>query len=300
MNKTKIIWTEETWNPNSGCVVLSEGCKFCYAKELAEGKRGTPAFPNGFDLTLRPHKLREPGRLKKPSLIFVNSMSDLFWDQIPESYVDQVVDVIRNHPQHQFQVLTKRPERMRDYFYRRIHSRQTLDRVPANFWAGTTIENNRWVERANYLREMLAMDIGLEVTFISAEPLLGQLDDLDLTGIHWVISGGESGRHLMDKPTRKRRAMVDRVGSGGPLWVAREDRMPWVRHLRDLCLSTPISGGRNLTPGLDHVAFFHKQWGGVRPTSGGRILDGRTWDEFPRLPVSGDLWDNAALREEMV
>lgn len=291
MNETKIIWTEHTWNPNSGCVVLSEGCKFCYAKTLAESKRGTPAFPAGFDLTIRPHKLKEPGRIKKPTLIFVNSMSDLFWDQIPESYVDRIIDVIRETPQHQYQVLTKRPERMRDYFAK-------LREVPPNFWAGTTIESNRHVGRADILR-----DVPAEVRFISAEPLLSGLPDLDLTGIHWVISGGESGIHLMNESTRNRRALVDRTLDDRRQyqgWVPREDRVPWVRDLRDLCLSTPLQHGRNLAPGLDHVAFFHKQWGGVRPTSGGRTLDGRTWDEFPRYPTSGDLWDNAALRKEMV
>jgi len=264
MNNTAIIWTEATWNPMSGCAPVSEGCKYCYARTLAENKRGGVAFPDGFDLTIRPHKLIEPLKLKQPTLIFVNSMSDLFWEEIPEDYRHRVVDVMEQTPQHQYQVLTKRPETMRDFSRRRA--------FPANVWAGTTIESDRWSWRADVLREVRA-----SVRFISAEPLLSALPSLDLAGIDWLISGGESGSHLSDDRTRARRSLVER-GTNGTRWVPRDDRVEWVRALRDRCLGAG-------------VAFFHKQWGGPRPHSGGRTLDGRTWDEFPRYPVGG-AWVN--------
>lgn len=264
MNETAISWTQATWNPNSGCEVLTEGCKYCYAKTLAEQKRGTAAFPNGFDLTIRPHKLDEPRRLKTPSLIFVNSMSDLFWEQIPDDYRHRIVDVIEDTPQHQYQVLTKRPEAMLAYSQRR--------KLPPNFWAGTTIEANRHVERADILRQVDA-----EIRFVSAEPLLSGLPDLNLDGIHWLITGGESGNHLMDAAIRARRGMAERLPNGK--WAPMPDRMDWIRDLRD---RSRLSG----------TAMFHKQWGGVRPHSAGRVLDGRTWDEFPRYPGSGGTWVN--------
>jgi protein gp37 len=254
MNETGIIWTEVTWNPASGCKRITPGCAFCYAYTLAEDKRGTPAFPNGFDLTIRPHKLKEPFRLKSPTLIFVNSMSDLFWEEIPESYRDQVLDVIEATPQHQYQVLTKRAAEMLRYSRRR--------KLPSNFWAGVSIEDQARAYRADILRQVDA-----EIRFISAEPLLGPLV-LDWSGIHWCISGGESGRHLFDAKLRKKRALVDYERGR---WSAREDRIPWVRSLRDQCLGAG-------------VPYFFKQWGGQYPKSGGRVLDGRTWSEFPRLP----------------
>jgi protein gp37 len=138
MNETGIIWTEITWNPVTGCELITSGCAFCYAKTLAEQRRG-PAFPNGFELTLRPHKLRDPIRIKEPSLIFVNSMSDLFWEQIDDAYRDRVLDTIEQTPRHQYQVLTKRPDVMLRYSRRR--------RLPSNFWAGVTIEEQKFVDR---------------------------------------------------------------------------------------------------------------------------------------------------------
>lgn len=260
MNKTEIKWTEVTWNPMSGCTAITEGCRFCYAKTIAENKRGTAAFPKGFDLTIRPHKLIEPRKLKTPSLVFVNSMSDLFWDQVPDSYRDQIVDVMEDTPEHQYQVLTKRPEAMRIYSQRR--------HLPDNVWAGTTIESDLRTARADVLRRVHA-----SLRFISAEPLLSALPSLDLSGIDWLITGGESGTHLSDPTVRLRRGMADpnRHGRG---WVPRVERMDWVRDLRDRCQA-------------NGVAFFHKQWGGVRSHSAGRELDGRTWDEFPRYPQDG-------------
>jgi protein gp37 len=266
VNDTAIAWTDVTWNPASGCQKVSEGCKHCYAETLAENKRGTAAFPRGFELTLRPHKLREPFKLKTPSLVFVNSMSDLFWDQIPTAYVDQIVDVIEQTPQHQYQVLTKRPDRMLAYSRRR--------KLPGNFWAGVTIEATRFVSRADTLREVDA-----EIRFISAEPLLSALiyhtagrsagpGPLDLGGIDWVIVGGESGTHLADPEKCAKHALVTRDASG---WHPRPQCAQWVRDIRDACEARS-------------VAFFFKQWGGIRPTSNGKTLDGREHHAWPRLP----------------
>ena len=252
MNETAIAWTDLTWNPASGCERITEGCKHCYAFTFAERKRGTAAFPNGFDLTIRPHKLTEPLKLKTPSRIFVNSMSDLFWEAIPDSYRDQVLDVIEQTPQHTYQVLTKRPEQMVAYAQRR--------RLPPNVWLGVTIEANRHVGRADLLRQ-----VEVPIRFVSAEPLLDGLPDLDLTGIAWLITGGESGTHLHDHATRARRALVKRCGTR---WQPRADRVAWVASLRDRCQA----GG---------VAFFHKQWGGLTPKSTGCLLEGREWKEFP-------------------
>jgi protein gp37 len=254
MNETGIIWTEVTWNPATGCKLLSPGCAFCYAKTIAED-RGGPAFPNGFGLTLRPHKLREPLRLKEPSLIFVNSMSDLFWEEIPDEYRDKVLDVIEQTPQHQYQVLTKRPLVMLRYSRRR--------RLPPNFWAGVTIESQRYAGRMNVLRE-----VEVEIRFVSAEPLLSPLR-FDLRGLRWLIAGGESGRHLFRPHLRDTRGLATYLGKGQ--WAPREDRADWIRNLRDDC----IAAG---------VAFHFKQWGGLTSKSAGRTIDGRTWEEFPRLP----------------
>lgn len=252
MNETAIAWTDRTWNPASGCERITEGCKFCYALTFAERKRGTRAFPNGFDLTIRPHKLSEPLKLKQPSRIFVNSMSDLFWEAIPDDYRNQVLDVIEATPQHSYQVLTKRPERMLEYARRRP--------LPSNFWAGVTIEANRHVGRADLLRQ-----VDVPVRFISAEPLLDGLTDLNLDGIAWLITGGESGTHLHDPAIRARRALVELIDRQ---WCPRADRIDWVRSLRDRCRD----GG---------VAFFHKQWGGLTPQSTGAEVDGRGWREWP-------------------
>lgn len=254
MNETNIEWTDVTWNPASGCEVVSEGCKFCYAKTLADNKRGTPAFPNGFDLTIRPHKMAEPRRLRQPSRIFVNSMSDLFWDQIPDDYRLRVIDVIASTPRHQYQVLTKRPEKM-------LEVNRKLGGFPDNLWAGVSVENARNLWRMDILRQVSA-----SVRFISAEPIIGPLTGLNLDGIHWVITGGESGAHLLDSDVRARRSLVDLVGGA---WVPMPERVQWVRDIRDACHVASVS-------------FIHKQWGGVRPKSGGRELDGVVHDGYPR------------------
>jgi protein gp37 len=257
MNETQINWTDLTWNPMSGCEVISAGCKHCYAQTLAENKRGTRAFPNGFDLTIRPHKLAEPSKVKRPSLIFCNSMSDLFWDQVSDEYRDRVFDAIRAAPQHRYQILTKRPEIAARYFETR--------EVPDSVWLGVTVEHVSTVHRLDTLRR-----IDARVRFVSAEPLIGHLGDIDLSGYHWLISGGESGTHLADPAIARQRALVRRGDrkTGEPTWLPREDRYHWITSLRDQCAD-------------QGVAFWHKQWGGTRPEAGGRLVDGRAHDGMP-------------------
>jgi protein gp37 len=232
-----IEWTEATWNPVTGCSEVSPGCAHCYARTFAERWRGIPGHPyeQGFDLRLWPGRLDVPLHWRKPKTIFVNSMSDLFHEDVPLWFVERVFETMRAAHWHTFQVLTKRPERLVDIAAQ-------LDWAP-NVWMGVTIENRRFVRRADILREVPAT-----VRFISAEPLLGPLDGLDLSGINWLIAGGESG------PKHRR---VDGE---------------WLRELRDQCERAG-------------VAFFFKQWGGARPKSRGRVLDGREWDEMPRRTV---------------
>jgi protein gp37 len=230
---SSIEWTEATWNPVTGCNQVSPGCAHCYAKTFAERWRGTPGHPyeQGFDLRLWPDRLDAPLRWKKPTTIFVNSMSDLFHEDIPNGFLKAVFDTMAAANWHTFQILTKREQQLADVAHE-------VD-WPANVWMGVSIENRRFVHRADFLRQVPAA-----VRFISAEPLLGPLEDLDLTGIHWLIAGGESGpRHRPVDPKA-------------------------LRALRDQCLE-------------ENVAFFFKQWGGPRPKSNGRVLDGRLWDEQP-------------------
>jgi protein gp37 len=237
-DRTAIEWTEATWNPVTGCHQVSPGCAHCYAKTFAERWRGIPGHPyeQGFDLRLWPQRLEQPLRWRRPRTIFVNSMSDLFHEDIPDLFVEQVFDVMERADWHTFQILTKRHERLAELA-------PTLA-WPSNVWMGVSIENRRFVHRADYLREVPAA-----VRFVSAEPLLGPLEGLDLTDIDWLIAGGESGpRH-------------------------RPARAEWVRELRDRCVA-------------EGVAFFFKQWGGIRSKSGGRLLDGRTWDETPARAVA--------------
>ncbi|PZV19196.1 MAG: hypothetical protein DCF22_00580 [Leptolyngbya sp.] len=272
LNETGIIWTQGTFNFFSGCKKVSPGCKFCYASTLSENKRGTLAFPNGFDLTVRPHKIKEPLKLKEPTLIFVNSMSDFFLKDSELTQIelqemrtkgfdsmdairDTLIDVMEQTP-HEYQVLTKRPEEMLRYSQRR--------KLPPNFWAGVSVDTQHFASRIDILRQVDA-----EIRFISAEPILSHLD-LDLSGIHWVIGGGESGNHLAKPDIRAKRSMAD----FDPVlrrWIPRADRYHWAQDLRDQCIA-------------QNVKFFWKQFGGLKPTSAGRELDGRTWDEFPRLP----------------
>jgi protein gp37 len=270
LNNTGIIWTEVTWNPASGCKKITSGCAYCYAHTIAEGQRGSPAFRNGFDLTLRPHKLKEPFKLKQPSLIFVNSMSDLFWEEIPDGYRHQIIDVIEQTPQHQYQVLTKREHELLRF--------SRLRKLPSNFWAGVTIEDQKNAGRADVLRQVDA-----DIRFVSAEPLLSPLA-IDWSGISWCITGGESGFHL--RTDEKLRDMRGLATFNGSKWEPRADRVDWVRSIRDQCVAAGVK-------------FFHKQWGGSTSHSAGRMLDGRTWDEFPRMPGEKIGIDNEHLRRSI-
>ncbi|MEK7403042.1 MAG: phage Gp37/Gp68 family protein [Gemmatimonadota bacterium] len=240
-----IEWTESTWNPVTGCNKVSPGCKHCYAKRMAERLQamGQSNYRNGFALTLQPHMLELPLRWTRPQTIFVNSMSDLFHDDVPLSYIAQVFAIMRTAHWHRFQVLTKRAERLEE-----LSSR--LEWSP-NIWMGVSVEGERYRHRIDHLRASAA-----HIRFLSLEPLLGPLPSLDLTGIDWVIVGGESGPG------------------------ARPMDPAWATDLRDQCRKK-------------RVPFFFKQWGGVHKKRAGRLLDGRLWDEMPtlraragRLPVA--------------
>lgn len=237
-----IEWTEATWNPVTGCDRVSPGCAHCYALDLsARLKRfgqakyqrdGTrPSSGPGFAVTLHRQTLAAPLRWKRPRVIFVNSMSDLFHDEVPIDFIQEIFDVMVQADRHVFQILTKRHERLVDLA-------PSLP-WPPNVWMGVSVENRRFIHRADYLRSVPAA-----VRFISAEPLLGPLDALDLDGIDWLIAGGESGpKH---RPVKEK----------------------WLVDLRDICVDAS-------------VPFFFKQWGGTRPKSGGRLLMDREWNEMP-------------------
>lgn len=180
---SRIEWTEATWNPTVGCTKISAGCKHCYAESMANRLKamGTPGYENGFKLTILPSRLDEPMRRRKPTVYFVNSMSDLFHKRVGDDYIEQVFDVIQRCPQHTFQVLTKRADRLASYFKDRI--------VPVNAWIGVSVEDKEYgVPRIDCLRQVKA-----RIRFLSVEPLLENVGRLDLNGIHWVIVGGESG-----------------------------------------------------------------------------------------------------------
>ena len=235
-NGSTIEWTESTWNPVTGCSKISPGCKHCYTKRLAMRLRamGQPNYARGFDLTIQEHMLELPLRWTKPQAIFVNSMSDLFHHDIPLEYIQRVFDVMRRADWHRFQVLTKRADRLLE-LDRRIHWTR-------NIWMGVSVENRKCFSRIDSLRKT-----GAHIKFLSLEPLLEDLGEFDLTGIDWVIVGGESGPG------------------------ARPMSPSWVRNLRDLCLAA-------------EVPFFFKQWGGMRKKVNGRLLDGLTWDQMPEVP----------------
>lgn len=229
-----IEWTESTWNPLTGCTKISPGCKHCYAERMALRLQsmGQPNYRNGFKLTLQPHALTLPLKWKRPQMIFVNSMSDLFHKDVPLEYIEQVFSVMQQASWHTFQVLTKRSGRLLE-----LHTKLEW---PRNVWMGVSVENAGYLSRIDHLRQTNA-----KVKFLSLEPLLGPLPNLNLEGIDWVIVGGESGPK------------------------ARPMSRSWVTEIRDQCQEADIP-------------FFFKQWGGVRKKSTGRILENRTWDEMPR------------------
>jgi len=243
--QSAIEWTDATWNPVTGCTEVSPGCDHCYARTFAERWRGIKGhhFEQGFDLKLWPERMQLPLKWKKPRRIFVNSMSDLFHRDVPDDFVLEVFTTMAQANWHTFQVLTKRPSRL-VHLVSRISD--CLNKAgmpqspwPMNIWIGVSVETMQYKWRVDQLRKVPAA-----IRFISAEPLLGSLRGLDLTGIDWLITGGESGSGFRAcDPT-------------------------WIKELRDCCTG-------------DGIAFFFKQWGGRTPTTGGRLLDGRTWDEFP-------------------
>lgn len=234
-----IEWTDATWNPVTGCTKITAGCDNCYAERFAERWRGIPNHPfeNGFDLTLRPDRLSQPLRWKRSRMIFVNSMSDLFHKGVPTSFIDAVFETMEASDWHVFQVLTKRSPRMRDYLKKRYQDRT----APEHIWVGVSVEDAKGAARIEHLRNAPA-----RVRFLSVEPLIGPIGQVDLSDIHWVIAGGESGPG------------------------ARILNIEWARQIRDECARQGVS-------------FFFKQWGGFRPKSGGRDLDGREWNEFPSI-----------------
>jgi len=230
---SSIEWTDSTWNPVTGCTKVSQGCKHCYAQRFAERFRGIPGHPfeQGFDLRLWSDRLELPLQWREPRRVFVNSMSDLYHEKIPVAFIRRVFATMGTARQHTFQILTKRAKRLAELG-------PTLSWRP-NIWQGVSIENQDVAWRADELRKVPA-----DVRFLSLEPLLGPLDELNLSEIQWVIVGGESGPH------------------------ARPMKKEWVRTLRDRCRR-------------EAVPFFFKQWGGVRKHETGRRLDGRTHDEYP-------------------
>jgi len=203
--KSQIEWTEQTWNPTTGCTKTSPGCKHCYAEVMAARLQAMKArgYENGFQLTLMPERLNQPLKRKKPTVYFVNSMSDLFHEDIPDSYLDDVFSVIEKTPQHTYQILTKRAERLPDYFSQR--------RCPANVWLGVSVEDRKFgVPRIDQLKRVNAA-----IRFLSIEPLLEDLGTIDLNGIHWVIVGGESGqkaRPMKPEWVENIKTQADRIG----------------------------------------------------------------------------------------
>ena len=231
--RSTIEWTESTWNPLTGCTKVSPGCRNCYAERMARRLQamGQENYANGFKLTVHEHVLNLPLRWLKPQTIFVNSMSDLFHEDVPEDFIIQAFDVMRRAHWHRFQVLTKRS--------RRLLELNRLLRWPSNVWMGVSVENQKYCPRIDDLRATGAL-----VKFLSLEPLLGRIVDIDFKGIDWVIVGGESGPG------------------------ARLIKEEWVTDIRDQCVASGVS-------------FFFKQWGGVHKKKHGRELQGRTWDEMP-------------------
>lgn len=236
--KSTIEWTDATWNPVRGCTKISPGCKHCYAETFAERFRGVKGHPyeQGFDLRLVPEKLEEPLRWRTPKMVFVNSMSDLFHDGVPDAYIERVAEIMVKATWHTFQVLTKRSARLLHLLSNRLR----FAAEAPNIWWGVSVEDKKHgLPRVDHLRVAPA-----RVRFLSVEPLLEDLGDVELSAISWVIVGGESGPG------------------------ARPMQYSWVTSIRDQCRRAGVS-------------FFFKQWGGVRKARNGRQLDGRTYDEYP-------------------
>lgn len=233
MSNSKIEWTDTTWNPTTGCTKISPGCKYCYAERFSRRLKamGTEKYKNGFKVTLHDDVVKLPFNWKTPRFVFVDSMSDLFHEDIPLDFIKNVFSTMNKANHHIYQILTKRSERM-------LELSTELD-WPSNIWLGVSVENNDYTYRINHLRKTNAM-----TKFISFEPLIGPITELDINGIDWVIVGGESGP--------------------GARPIIKE----WVEQIRDKCTE-------------EDIPFFFKQWGGTIKKRTGRKLDGRTWEEMP-------------------
>ena len=233
MSKSKIEWTESTWNPVTGCNKISEGCDNCYAERMAKRLKamGQQNYINGFEVVCHPHMLDVPLKWKKSNMVFVNSMGDVFHEKVPLDFIKQVFGVMNIADQHFYQVLTKRAKRLLEL--------SEMIKWDSHIWMGVTVESKTFKYRIDYLRKTPA-----KTKFLSLEPLLGSLGELNLSGIDWVIVGGESGPR------------------------ARSIEADWAREVRDQCIE-------------QNIPFFFKQWGGVQKKKNGRVLDGVTWDEMP-------------------
>jgi len=241
---TKIEWVQnpdgtqgKTWNPATGCTKISLGCQHCYAERMAKRLAGRYGYPknNPFKVTLHPDRLEHPLKWKKPLMVFLCSMSDYFHEDVPEDYIFQVLNIIKQCPQHTFQILTKRSERM-------LNISQKIKQWPFNAWLGVTVEAKKYKTRIDHLKQVNA-----SIKFLSCEPLLEDLGEIELYGIDWVIVGGESGP--------KSRPM----------------NYKWVTHIRDQCLAK-------------NVPYFFKQWGGKNKKANGRTLEGKEWTQIPITP----------------
>ncbi len=242
-NKHKIEWTEQTWNPTAGCSKISAGCKNCYAEVMAKRLQaiGVRGYENGFKFSIVPSRLHDPLKRKKPTVYFVNSMSDLFHEDMPKNYLNKIFEVIKKTPQHTYQILTKRADKMYNYFKNK--------EIPQNIWLGVTVENKKdGLPRIDFLRKLKA-----SVLFLSVEPLLEDLGEIDLTNINWVIVGGESGNK------------------------ARPMEKEWVINIKKQCEENGI-------------AFFFKQWGtwGADKVKrnkklNGKELNGKIWQQYPEV-----------------
>ena len=238
MSKSKIEWTESTWNPLTGCNKVSPGCKHCYAKRMAKRLKamGSPNYKNGFELSIHENVLKQPLFWRNPQTIFVNSMSDLFHEKVPYSFIKKVFKTMEEAHWHRFQILTKRSEQL-------LKFDKELN-WPKNVWMGVSVENNDYQYRIEHLKKTSAY-----IKFISCEPLIGSLTDMELSNIDWIIVGGESGPK------------------------SREIKQDWVIDIRDQCVH-------------QNVPFFFKQWGGTNKKKNGRTLEGKIWDQMPLLKAS--------------
>ncbi len=235
MAQSSIEWTEMTWNPVTGCKKISAGCKFCYAEIFSKRLQamGIPKYENGFKLTLHEDVLSEPYKWKKPKIVFVNSMSDLFQEDVPINFIQKAFEVMKDNPQHVFQILTKRSDILHYY------DMEGYLKWSHNIWMGVSVENEKAIKRVDQLRKTKA-----KIKFLSCEPLIGPLTNLNLKKIDWVIVGGESGRR--PRPMKKE----------------------WVDEIKNSCIE-------------NEVPFFFKQWGGTSKKKSGRLLDGISWDQMP-------------------